>query len=86
MCVPCAKEIIDNGATNAAEAADLMRDLVVSQARREGRPLSSDEETFLLDLATVEAGFILGIRRCRTAMIKAQRGSAAWVDLARSLE
>lgn len=86
MCVPCAKELINNGATHAAEDAELMRQLVVGQAEKEERDLTPDEEAFLLSLATVEASFILSIGRCRREMIQVQGGSRAWVDLARMLE
>lgn len=87
MCVPCAKEIINNGATAAADDASLIRELIVNQAIAEGdRPLSKEEEALLLRMAKHEAQFILAIRQCRTQMIAIQGSPPEWVDLARSLE
>lgn len=86
MCVPCAKEIINEGATSAAYLANSMRSLIVGKAKEESRPLSEEEEAVLLDLARCEVSFIKAVRRAQTDMIKAQGGSPEWVALSASME
>lgn len=86
MCVPCAKQLINDGATAAAEAANTIRYLVVDLAERENRNLSKPEEALLLRMAQHEAQFIKAIRQCRTQMIAVQGSPEEWVNLARGLE
>lgn len=81
MCVPCAKEIINNGFTQAAETAVLLRSLTL----REPEEISKEQDDQLYDLACVELDAIQKVKTSAIEMARMQKAPKRWLELLESL-
>lgn len=81
MCVPCAKEVINNGFTQAAATAELLRKLTL----REPEEVSQEQDDQLYELACVELDAIQRVKTSALEMARMQKAPPRWLALIESL-
>lgn len=85
MCVPC-KEVINNGAVQAAQTMSLIRELLVRQKRGEFNdvtdfPVEGGLDDELYELAVAEVEFIESCRAACRRLAKQCGADERWVKL-----
>lgn len=81
MCVPCAKEVINNGFTQAGEMASLIRKLSL----REVETVTQEQDDLLYALACVEVDAIQKVKTSAVEMARMQGSSRRWLELLESI-
>jgi hypothetical protein len=77
MCVPCAKEVINNGFTQAAETAALVRKLSLQKVVE----IEEERDDHLYAMACAEIEAIMAVKKSAVRMAKMQGTPERWLAL-----